>query len=181
MFPANGSPACSSPLWRGTVSLFAIVVVGVALFDRAHRGDPPKQTADIEQEIRAFLGQWNDAIARGDAERVRAAYTDDNWLGWFEDGELRYHTPDDILAALAQFPPATKINTTISDVRAHTLGDRRAHASARFRTRLDFPDGEFAFEGVFTAILERTDNRWRFLGGHTSTRRPELAPNRPEG
>lgn len=125
--------------------------------------------------MQTFLNQWNAAIAAQDQQAIRATYVSDSRFQWFEDGALRYRSADEILGALGRFPPGTRIETKLSDVAAHELTDRLMHGSAKFQTRMILPDGQFEFDGVFTMLLERTEKGWKFLGGHTSTRRPETA------
>lgn len=122
----------------------------------------------IHAETLAFLDRWNAALGAQDRPAIRAAYTDSDQFQWFEDGILRYESAAEILAALDQFPPGTRLRTTLSNVTTRALSDRFVHASADFQTRIEMPHGVFEFGGVFTMVLERTPGGLVFFTGHTS-------------
>lgn len=126
----------------------------------------------VHAETLAFLDRWNAALAAQDRAAIRAAYTSSDQFQWFEDGKLRYKSADEVMAALNQFPPGTKLRTALSNVTTRALSDRLVHASADFQTQVTMPNGTFEFGGVFTMVLERTENGFVFINGHTSTQRP---------
>jgi hypothetical protein len=123
--------------------------------------------------VRSFLQRWNAAIAEGNANAVRSAYSDHPRFAWHEDGALRYRSREEIVASLASFPPGTRVQTELSEITVRALASPYVHVSAAFRTRIAMPAGPFAFSGVFTATLERTADGFVFVDGHTSTKRPE--------
>ncbi|MCC5870641.1 MAG: nuclear transport factor 2 family protein, partial [Gammaproteobacteria bacterium] len=126
----------------------------------------------MHTEIETFLHEWNAAIAAQDRERIHSAYVNDGRLRWFEDGSLRYRSPDEILHALQQFPAGTQIDTALWEIYFEPLSDDTAFGSAFFQTRLLMPGGNFEFSGVFTMLVERQEHGWAFVTGHTSTHQP---------
>lgn len=129
---------------------------------------PDKMRAEIE----VFLHEWNAAIAAQDQERTRSAYVNDDRMRWFEDGQLRYSSPDEIVSALRQFPPGTQVETELSEITIEPVSNDAAVGSASFQTRIAMPGSNFEFGGVFTMLMERGGRGWVFVNGHTSTRRP---------
>lgn len=132
---------------------------------------------DVQSEIAAFLEKWNSAIANGDTSAIRSAYTDDARFQWFEDGQLRYRSADEILDELKKFPAGTKIDTKLSELKVVKLSENLAYGSAVFSTKITMPTGNFEFSGVFTMLLRRSDARWKFISGHTSTAKPDSPPS----
>lgn len=127
---------------------------------------------EMRAEINTFLQEWNAAIAAQDQERIRAAYVNDGRFRWFEDGQLRYSSADEIVGALRQFPPGTQVETELSEITIEPVSNDAAVGSASFQTRIAMPGSNFEFGGVFTMLMERGGRGWVFVHGHTSTRRP---------
>ncbi|MFG0306547.1 MAG: nuclear transport factor 2 family protein [Phycisphaerales bacterium JB040] len=157
----------------------AVVILSAA----ANRGDGRDSTdvPDEHAEIVEFLGDWNDAIATGDRAGVLESYSDAESFAWFEDGTLRYRHRDEVIEALEAFPEATRIETALSDIVTRPVAEGVVHASASYETTLTMPGAEVAFGGVFTAIVEKTDNGWVFSRGHSSSRREAGGMARPGG
>lgn len=153
--------------------LMAPFASALALAGCAGAPATPESPVALESEVKSFLQRWNTAIAEGNANAVRSAYSDSPRFAWHEDGALRYRSREEIVASLASFPPGTRIATELSDITARALSPSHVHVSAAFRTRIAMPAGPFAFSGVFTATLERTAEGLVFANGHTSTKRPE--------
>ncbi len=130
---------------------------------------PPAPIDNLKVEIENFLDKWNTAIAKGDATAIRSAYVADARFQWFEDGILTYRSSGQIVERLSKFPEGTHIDTNLSNVDVRLLTDELAYGSASYSTRITMPTGPFEFRGVFTMLVERTNGRWRFVSGHTST------------
>jgi ketosteroid isomerase-like protein len=128
---------------------------------------------DATRELQAFLEKWNHAVAAHDVERIRESYADNARFRWFEDGVLHYRSREEIVGALGQFPPSTRIETSLSEIEAEWMGANRMVGSAKFRTRVTMPGQAFEYGGVFTLLFERVGGGWKFLRGHTSTVRSD--------
>jgi ketosteroid isomerase-like protein len=158
---------------RAAVSAGWLLVVLTLRAFAATGAETPAVATEARAEMQTFLTRWNDAMAAQDAPAIRASYVDDPRFCWFEDGVLRYRSVEEILRALQQFPPGTRIETSLSNIEGERLASNLIHGSARFRTRVTMPGRSFEYGGVFTLVLERVGPGWRFLRGHTSTLRPE--------
>lgn len=127
---------------------------------------------ETEAEVGAFLESYMDAISARDADLIRRSLVDGGRFVWLEDGEVRYRAPDDLLSSLAQFPPSSPIRTDLNDVMVVRIGETGAHAWAGFRTTVGEGAGAFTFGGAISFVLERHDDSWALVGGHTSAPRP---------
>lgn len=152
-----------------SVSMLLMLVAAGCLSATKLGGTTAFTYEDHQTEIAAFLEKWNSAIASGDIENIRAAYVNDGRFHWFEDGHLRYDSVDEILDQLKLFPNGTKINTKLSDVRVTLASKNIAHCSAAFETKISMSSGAIEFSGVFTMLLEKHKDGWKFISGHTST------------
>jgi Domain of unknown function (DUF4440) len=155
----------------------ALAAWSVALLLGACASSPAANDGEQVAAVQRFLSDWNAALAAGDRQAVRAAYSNSPDFRWHEDGVLRYRSADEVLAALDQFPPGTRLSTTLSDITVLPLGNEKYNVSAAFKTRIGMPNGAFEFGGVFTAVLERKGSNFAFLTGHTSSVRANSGRN----
>jgi hypothetical protein len=127
--------------------------------------------ADVEVQLDRFLERSRDAFKNGEEKEVRAVCDVSDRFAWYEDGELRYPTVDQMLQAKASIPDEMQFETTYSDTDMTVLTDSIASIASRFETKVT---GSMAFElsGVVTLLLERDASGWHILQGHTSSKRP---------
>ena len=147
------------------------LVCSIAACDRS--GPQEAIVAEVLQtEVSAFLDSYLSATGARDTARLRSFYVDDGRFVWFEDGDLKYRSADEIIAALAALPADASIRTDVSDTRVVRLGRTGADASTKFRTVIGDTVSGFQFGGVISFALEKGANGWRIVSGHTSSARP---------
>lgn len=157
---------------KRALSIGSLLAVVVAAGGCVPGGRSTAAEDHVRGQVVAFLQEWISAIAANDSEAIRPMYVcDAARFAWFEDGVLRYTSVGEIIEALRGFPPGTTIQTELSDIAVMPLSTRDAYASARFETRIDMATGPFSSDGVFTVLLELTDDGWVMVQGHTSRRR----------
>ena len=128
---------------------------------------------DFEDAVASFLDSYLLAIETRDDALLRGMYVADGRFEWIEDGEIRYRSPDDVLAGLASFPENAAIRTEY-DIREITpVGEAGARVSMRFRTVIGEGPSAFEFGGMMTMVLEDGPTGWRIVGGHTSSPRQD--------
>lgn len=121
-------------------------------------------------EVQEFVNHYIDVLEGRDPERVRDLYVTDHRFAWFTDGERAYKSVDDLLASLAGLERAgMTLTTTLSATNVVVLAPALASVSTRFETTGWVEDGEFAFSGIITMLVERSESGWRVIRGHTST------------
>ena len=135
----------------------------------APRIRPAANGPSVEAEVLAFLESWNRTLSGRDTSAIASFYVADSALRWYEDGALRYSSRNEVLAALAAFPPNTDVATDLNRINVVVITADRVHIKASFRTQIRMPTDSFAFAGVFTALLHRGPSGWHFVTGHTST------------
>ena len=125
---------------------------------------------DQINDIRETLKEYETLLNSGNYEDLLRFYADDPRFSFFEDGQVKYSSVEEVASALkqlAQFGPGRfeygepNIILLCSDV---------ASTSSTFKTTFgEVGKGGFGFSGVLTAILIKSGSGWRFLVGHTST------------
>ncbi|HKK94490.1 MAG TPA: DUF4440 domain-containing protein [Longimicrobiales bacterium] len=159
-----------------SLGLAALVTASMAGCDVAPRpgeggGDEPaaRAAAGAEAEmaeVRAVIQRYNAATEVRDSTAIRDLILDDGRFVWFEQGEARYRSADEIVAGLRTFPPDQSIRTTLDSIRVVPLGEGAARAWTTFETIVG--DGDIRFSGLITFVLERTADGWRIAGGQSS-------------
>lgn len=148
--------------------LVAVLAAGCANGGTGERDDPVTLETEIERTIDAYVA----ALTARDVEALRDLYLSDGRFVWIEDGEVRYRSAEEVIAALSAFPVEMAIRTTLSDLTIVPAGENAAHAWARFETEIGEGEDAFSFSGSLSFVFERSDDGWRILGGHTSSSRP---------
>ena len=148
---------------------FAMGVLGCGGIEKAGRSP----SDDFEDAVAGFLDSFLLAIETRDAAVLKAMYVADGRFAWIEDGEIRYRSPDDVLAGLASLPADAAIRTEYDGREITPVGDAGARVSMRFRTVIGEGPSAFAFGGMMTMVLENGPSGWRIVGGHTSSARQD--------
>ncbi len=165
---------------RQLISLMSVtLVVAITACDRS-RPQEAIVAEVLQPEVSAFLESYLSAIEARDTARLRTFYVDDGRFVWFEDGNLKYRSADEIIAALAALPADTSIRTDVSDTRVVRLGRTGADASTKFRTVIGDSVSGFQFSGVISFALEKGSDGWRIVSGHTSSTRSASLRTRNE-
>ena len=156
----------------GAALLAAVVLAGCGVETRpSDRPDGSEEAlADgrtmVEAEVTALIERYTAATAIRDTAAIRRYVLDDPRFVWFEEGEPRYRSADEILASLAMFPPEQSIETTLGEVRVVPVGEGGAMAWTDYETVVG--DGAFRFGGLIVFVLERGPDGWRIVGGQAS-------------
>ncbi len=133
-------------------------------------GDPGFDVDAARSSVDDFLGDYNAAFAAADTALIRELYVEDGRLVWLEDGVVKYRSVEDIFSSLAALPAGSRAETRFTDPQIQVFDAKHATVSAAFATTFTNPGGEgFAFGGAISMVLERNENAWQVLSGHTST------------
>ncbi|MCH7857752.1 MAG: hypothetical protein IIB37_13440 [Gemmatimonadetes bacterium] len=128
---------------------------------------------DLEDAVAGFLDSYFLAIETRDAALLQDMYVADGRFEWIEDGEIRYRSLDDVLAALASLPANAAIRTAYDGREITPVGTAGARVSTRFWTVIGEGPSAFEFGGMMTMVLEDGPTGWQIVGGHTSSARQD--------
>ncbi len=149
--------------------IFAVgIVLGVLGCGNLEETGQPL-TDGVEDEVERFLESYRLAIETRDAALLRTLYVNDGRFEWIEDGEVRYRSPDAVIAGLAKLPSDAVVRTEYDRTEVATVGDAGARVSTGFRTVIGEGPSAFEFGGMISFVLEKGPTGWRIEGGHTST------------
>jgi len=164
----------SSSGGTGSLPRTTTVMLLVALGSCAGQGTGEERTAQmVESEVETFLGAYRTAIDAKQIERLRTMYVDDGRFRWIEDGQVRYRSPEDVMAALAALPNDAGIQTEYENTEVTVVGTRSASAGSTFRTTMGEGPSAYSFGGMITMVLEQGAEGWRIVEGHTSSFRDQ--------
>lgn len=129
---------------------------------------PSEPHPDTAAQVEETLDRYLTAISARDTTAIRNVMVPDGRVVWLENGEIRYRSVDEVLASVAALAPDAPLETRVEGLEVVPVGVRGAHAWARFETTVGSGEEGFSFAGVFSFVLERVDDRWRIVGGHSS-------------
>lgn len=134
------------------------------------------ERSDAEGKVRVAVTEafesYVESLNAGDHEAALEFYSDDPGFRWFEDGKLRYSSPDDVRQALQQVAGMGDLTTEFSDTEVVPLSGRTALLTTRFKTTFgEEGKGGFSFSGVMTITIVKEDKHWLMMVGHTSSER----------
>ena len=133
----------------------------------------PRPSGDVEDQVGRFLESYRMAGADRDTAMLRTMYVDDGRFEWIEDGQVRYRSPDDVIAALASLPGDMSMSTEYDGIAVTLVGSTGARASMNFQTEMGEGSSAFQFGGMISLLLEQDPSGWRIVAGHTSTVRSD--------
>ncbi len=138
--------------------------------DIEEASEPPSD--GVENEVERFLDSYRLAVETRDGPLLRTMYVDDGRFEWIEDGEVRYRSPNEVLAALATLPNDAVMRTEYTGVEVVPVGDTGARVTFQFQTVFGQGPSVFEFGGMSSLVVEKTPTGWRIVGGHTSSSGP---------
>lgn len=160
-------PACAA-----LITITALAALGTGCEDRRSR-HPAANHAHVEGDVRALLNRWIQSFESREETAVRSVLADDERFVWLEDGEVRYQSADDVVSALASFPPGLQLSHELTSVRIVPMSD--AAAWAQLATTTEIRQGERVlseFTGVILMLIQHDHGEWRIIAAHTSSTNP---------
>ncbi|MEO8479222.1 MAG: hypothetical protein ABI542_06260, partial [Gemmatimonadota bacterium] len=136
--------------------------------DAAHR-------AAIIDSVETRLTAFRAAVGGMQADSVAQFYLADSTFRWIEDGEVRYHSRNEIATAIREAAPFMSNAELLYDGTVITpLAPGVASLVTGFAQKFTAPDGQrTGFAGAITAVMVDTPNGWMFQSGHTSSVTPK--------
>ncbi|MBL8757847.1 MAG: nuclear transport factor 2 family protein [Phycisphaerae bacterium] len=165
------TPACRF----GVGAAIALVLVAAIVHGCERPGTRPSDvsTADVDRGVKDLLDRWKHAFESRDIEGVRSVLATDDRFVWLEDGEPRYRSVDEIVRALAGFPPVLAFTHGLRDIRVVPISNDAAWAHLATSTKIQHSGRVVSeFTSVVLMIVRREETGWRIHAAHTSTSKP---------
>lgn len=128
----------------------------------------------VQENVRAVLDRWVQSFESRNEAAVRSVLTEDDRFVWLEDGEARYQSVDEVVAALASFPPGLRFAHQLTSVRIVPMS--KSAAWAQLATLTEIRHGEqlvSEFAGAVLMLVRHEHGEWRIVAAHTSTTKPQ--------
>ena len=152
---------------------FAIVTALAFGCQKRSSKQPASNTAHVQRDVQSLLDRWVHAFAARDVDAVRSVLAGDDRFVWLEDGEPRYQSADDVVRALASFPPNMTFSHTLGNARIVPISDDAAWAQLAATTQIKLEDRVVSnFNSVVLMVVQREQSGWRIIAAHTSTSKP---------
>jgi hypothetical protein len=151
---------------RATVAAIAMGMIAACTPGGLSADDKAALTGEVE----AFLDLWIETSDKGEFALLKPMYSDRAGFRWIENGRVAYDSAESAAAGLDM--AATAGYTADMDLmnrEVALLSKDAAAVSADYSLAFDFgPEAQFTSTGVFTAVLVKEAEGWKFLQGHLS-------------
>ncbi|MGE0590116.1 MAG: hypothetical protein AB7O48_16175 [Cyclobacteriaceae bacterium] len=128
----------------------------------------------IESEVESVFEAYVNHVNLNGLEAVDTFFLDDDRFYWVEDGLIQYPTKASLVIGLKEFiPQVDSVKMEILDTETDAISERHASFFVRFKEDIILKSGyKFTLDGAITILMEKKDGSWKFLNGHSSTKKP---------
>lgn len=124
---------------------------------------------EIEQRIDAFI-EYNNEL---DATALKSFYSDDERFYWVEDGKIQYPNKEVLSASLEGLVNMVSTsNMKIINRKVQVISATSAMIFLEYEQAMTMSSGRaFSIDGAMTVLFQKEEGVWRFLIGHSSTKK----------
>lgn len=124
---------------------------------------------EIEQRIDAFI-ELNNKL---EGVALKSFYSDDERFYWVEDGKVQYPNKEVLVASLEGLVGMiSNIDMKMLNRRVQVMNATSAMIFLEYEQAMTMSSGGgFNIDGAMTVLLQKEDGVWRFLIGHSSTKK----------
>lgn len=128
----------------------------------------------LEAEINQRLSQFEDLLNDANADALADFYSDDARFYWVEDGVIRYPDKQQLTASMQQFYGMMKASDRqVGEKRINVLDANTAMIYVASKQNIELNSGfQFSIDGAMSVLMKKEEGSWRFLMGHSSTKKP---------
>jgi len=124
---------------------------------------------EVQERFNAFVSGMNQL----DGEALLDFYSDDERFYWVEDGKIQYATKEALSASLnGLVGMLSSSNMNVLKSRVEVINETTALCYAEYEQAMVMSSGGgFAINGAMTVLMQKEEGVWRFLIGHSSTKK----------
>ncbi|OEJ99813.1 nuclear transport factor 2 family protein [Roseivirga misakiensis] len=128
-----------------------------------------KITKEVQARMDAFVASNNNM----DLDALKGFYSNDESFYWVEDGKIQYANKQVLEASLSGLVGmVSSVNMKILNQRIKVVSDESAIAFLEYDQAMAMSSGgAFNINGAMTVLLQKEEGVWRFLIGHSSTKK----------
>ena len=127
---------------------------------------------DPADDVRETFAAFRERLDAGDFAGAMGYYADDPRFVWVEDGVVRYRARADVARGFEHLRLLGAVRFAYGEPAVTLVARDVATLAVTFETSVGDPAHGHAFAGAMTVTMVRMPAGWRFLAGHSSTRRP---------
>ncbi len=149
----------------------ALLILGVTACNKSSNVSLEKQALaeEISTRFDAFVNHMN-AL---EAEELKDFYSDDPRFYWVEDGQVQYANKVTLVASLdGLVDMLASSDMKVLKTKVDVLSESSAMLYAAYEQAMTMTaGGGFDINGAMTVQLQKEEGIWRFLIGHSSTKK----------
>lgn len=152
-------------------ALLLAVIAGLAACNPT--AEPSIDKEEVTRVIAARFESFVTSMNRLSTEELKEFYSDDPRFYWTEDGRLQYADKETLVASLTGLVQSLKsTNLKVLRTQIDLLHGESAMLFAEYEQDVVMQSGfEFEINGAMTVLLQKEEGVWRFLIGHSSTKK----------
>lgn len=128
----------------------------------------------IEEEVTSVFKQYIATVNSGEILTIPTYFSDNESFYWVEDGFKVYSNKEVMVASLKSFTEnATEVSMETEELIITPISNEVASLFTSYNQKMQFASGfELVLEGAITITLKKEEDEWKFLNGHSSTKKP---------
>lgn len=129
--------------------------------------------AEVTEEVEARLEAFVIALNSGDATGLLDFYSKNERFYWVEDGQITYPDHATLAASIkGLYTSLESAEMRVLERKVEVLDHNRANIYSEYEQDLKMKSGyAFSINGAMTALMEKEQGVWRYLIGHSSTKK----------
>ncbi|GEM_PF-4959840 len=129
----------------------------------------PPDEPEIAAGVTALVNDWAQAGPERRWEELKDLYADTAGFTWIERGGVAYADHAAITAGIDQASQMeADISSRVNNIRVTPLAPDAAAVVANLSLSVSFGDFGYDFDGIFSGVAIKRNDKWRFLQGHMS-------------
>lgn len=150
-----------------------LLLAAISLVSCSSEYEASYDVVQLTKEIEARMDAFVDNNNRLQGELLKDFYSNDERLYWVEDGKVQYPNKEVLTASLEGL--VGMISTSdmkILNQRIQVMSSASAMVFLEYEQAMTMTSGGgFNIDGAMTVLLQKEEGVWRFLIGHSSTKK----------
>jgi hypothetical protein len=151
----------------------ALFICFIVIFSCTQKEEEKIDKDQIAKEVISRYEGFVALLKSGTTEGVENFYSDDNGFYWVEDGQIQYPNKTALLASMdVLFDQVKSMDMRLIGKRVEVFNNNTAMLYVEYEQDMVLTSGfEFSINGAMTAQMQKEKGVWRFLIGHSSTKK----------
>lgn len=152
-------------------SILVLAFIGLVSCNAGNESlyDETKLIEEVENRMNAFVAHNN----KLEGESLKDFYSSDERFYWVEDGKVQYPNTEVLMTSLGGLVAMVSTSDMVILNRSiHVMNASSAMVFLEYEQAMTMASGGgFSINGAMTVLLQKEEGTWRFLIGHSSTKK----------